>query len=177
MPAWNAWNSGILFSTSLTKSEVNWLHFVGGNKLYISMRPFSCSAVHKIIKSESYSVMWDSLRPHGLYSPWNYPGQNTGVGSCSVLQESFPTQRSNPGLPHCRWILYQLSHDGSPRILEWVAYPFSRGIFPTQESNRDLLHRRRILYQLTYQGSPTIFRYVKSNMLHMPVPLVAVFTS
>ena len=39
----------------------------------------------------------------------------------------FPTQRSNPGLPHCRQILYQLSHKGSPRILEWVAYPFSRG--------------------------------------------------
>ena len=49
----------------------------------------------------------------------------TGVGSLSFLQGIFPTQRSNPGLPHCRWILYQLSHKGSPRILEWVAYPFS----------------------------------------------------
>ena len=39
----------------------------------------------------------------------------------------FPTEGSNPGLPHCRWILYQLSHEGSLRILEWVAYPFSRG--------------------------------------------------
>ena len=39
----------------------------------------------------------------------------------------FPTQGSNPGLPHCRWILCQLSHKGSPRILEWVAYPFSSG--------------------------------------------------
>ena len=38
----------------------------------------------------------------------------------------FPTQGLNPGLPHCRWILYQLSYKGSPRILEWVAYPFSR---------------------------------------------------
>ena len=60
-----------------------------------------------------------------LYSPWNSPGQNTGVGSLSLLQEIFPTQGSNPGLLHCRWILYQLSHKGSPRILEWVAYPFS----------------------------------------------------
>ena len=42
----------------------------------------------------------------------------------------FPTQGSNPGLPHCRWILYCLSHQGSPRILEWVAYPFSRGSSP-----------------------------------------------
>ena len=43
------------------------------------------------------------------------------------LQGIFPTQGSNPGLPHCRWLLYQLSHKGSPRILRWVAYPFSRG--------------------------------------------------
>ena len=57
----------------------------------------------------------------------NSPGQNTGVGSLSLLQGIFPTQGSNPGLPHCRWILYQLSHKGSPRILEWVAYPFSSG--------------------------------------------------
>ena len=47
------------------------------------------------------------------------------MGSLSLLQELFPTQRLNPGLPHCRQILYQLSHKGSPRILEWVAYPFS----------------------------------------------------
>ena len=58
-------------------------------------------------------------------NPRNCPGQNTGVGSLSLLQGIFPTQGSNPGLPHCRWILYQLSHKGSPRILGWVAYPFS----------------------------------------------------
>ena len=62
-----------------------------------------------------------------VYSPWNSPGQNTGVGSLSLLQGIFPTQGSNPGLPHCRQILYQLSHQGSPRILEWVACPISRG--------------------------------------------------
>ena len=45
----------------------------------------------------------------------------------TLLQGIFPTQGLNPGLPHCRWILYQLSHKGSPRILEWVAYPFSSG--------------------------------------------------
>ena len=75
--------------------------------------------------SESRSVVSDSLQPHGLYSPWNSPGQNTGVGSLSLLQGIFPTQGSNPGLLDCRWILFQLSHKGSPRILEWVAYPFS----------------------------------------------------
>ena len=69
--------------------------------------------------------MFDSLQPQELFSPWNSPGQNTGVGSLSLFQGVFPTQGLNPGLPHCRWILYQLSHQGSPRILEWVAYPFS----------------------------------------------------
>ena len=54
---------------------------------------------------------------------WN--SQNTGVGSLSLLQEIFPTQGLNPGLPNCKWTLDQLSHKGSPRILEWVAYPFS----------------------------------------------------
>ena len=76
-------------------------------------------------ESESCSVMSDSLRPHGLYSPWNSPGRNTGVGSLSLLQGIFPAQGSNPGLLHCGRILYQLSHKGSPRILEWVVYPFS----------------------------------------------------
>ena len=65
--------------------------------------------------------MSDSLQPHGLHSPWNSPGQNTGVGSLSILQWIFPTQGLNPGLSHCRQILYQLSHKGSPRILEWVS--------------------------------------------------------
>ena len=75
--------------------------------------------------NESHSVVSDSLQLHGLYSPWNSPGQNTGVGNLSLLQEIFPTQGLNPGLPHCRQILYQLSHKGSPRILEGVAFPFS----------------------------------------------------
>ena len=71
--------------------------------------------------------MSDSLWPHGLYSPWNSPGQNTGVGSLSLLQGIVPTQVLNPGLLHCRWILYQLSHKESPRIWQWVTYPFSSG--------------------------------------------------
>ena len=61
-----------------------------------------------------HSVGSDSLRPHALYGQWNSPGQNTGVGSLSLLQGIFPTQGSNPGLPHCRRILYQLSYEGSP---------------------------------------------------------------
>ena len=56
--------------------------------------------------SESCSVMSDSLWPHGLYSPWNSPGQNTGIGSLSLLQGIFSTQGLNPGPPHCRCILF-----------------------------------------------------------------------
>ena len=59
---------------------------------------------------ESCSVVSDSLRPSGLYSLWNSPGQNTGVGSLSLLQGDFPNPGVEPGLPHCRQILYQLSH-------------------------------------------------------------------
>ena len=69
------------------------------------------------------SLSHDSLLPHRLYSPWNSLGQNTGVGSLSLLQGNFPIQGSNSGLPHCRRIL--VNHKGSPRILEWVACSFS----------------------------------------------------
>ena len=65
---------------------------------------------------ESHSVVSDSLQPHRLYSPWNSPGQDSGVGSLSLLQGIFPTQGSNPGLLHCRRILYHLSHRGSPQV-------------------------------------------------------------
>ena len=77
-------------------------------------------------ENESCSVVSNSLWPHELYSLWNSPGQNTGVDSLPLLQGIFQTQGSNPGLPHCSQIL-QLSHQGSPRILVWVAYPFSSG--------------------------------------------------
>ena len=82
-----------------------------------------------ITESESRSVVSNSLRLHGLYSPRNSPGQNPGVGSHSLLQGIFPNEGSNPDLPHSRRILYQLSHKGSPRILGWVAYPFSSRSF------------------------------------------------
>ena len=72
---------------------------------------------------EDHSVMSDCLWPQGLYSPWNFLGQNNGVGSLSLLQGIFLTQGLNPGLPHCRRIFYQLSHQGSPRILNPADLP------------------------------------------------------
>ena len=65
--------------------------------------------------------------PPGSSVHGDSPDKNTGGGGHALLQGIFPTQGQNPGLPHCRWILYQLSHKGSPRILKWVACPFSRG--------------------------------------------------
>ena len=60
-------------------------------------------------ESESHSVLSHSFPPHGLYSPWNSPGQNIGMGSLSLLQRIFPTQGLNQGLLHHRQILYRLS--------------------------------------------------------------------
>ena len=80
--------------------------------------PVHCSeGIFKV--SESCSVVSDSLQPHVLYSPRNSLSQNTRVGSRSLFQGIFPTQGSNPGLLHCRWILYQLSHQGSPFKVRW----------------------------------------------------------
>ena len=64
------------------------------------------TALFPVWKSESRSVMSNCLWPHGLYSPWNTPGQNSGVGSLSLLQGILPTQGSSQGLSHCRQILY-----------------------------------------------------------------------
>ena len=69
--------------------------------------------LHCQVKWKSLSRVWLFATPWTIQS-WNSPGQNTGVGSLSLLQGIFPTQGLNPDLLHCRWILYQLSHKGSP---------------------------------------------------------------
>ena len=61
------------------------------------------------------------------YSPPDSSRQEYWSGLWCPPPGDLPTQGSNPGLPRCRWILYWLNHQGSPRILEWVAYPFSMG--------------------------------------------------
>ena len=94
-----------------------------------------------------FATSWTS--PPGSSVHGDSSGKNTGVGCHALLQEIFPTQGLNPGLPHCGWILSHLSHLGGPRILEWVAYPFSRG--SSQPRNR-VLHCRWILYQLISVG-------------------------
>ena len=84
------------------------------------------------------------------------PGQNTRVGCHAFLQGIFPTQGSNSGLLHCRWILYRLNHQGIPRILEWVPYPFSRRTSRPRNWTGSFPNCKQILYQLSYLGNPSI---------------------
>ena len=79
-----------------------------------------CGVQFLVSETVSHSVVSNSLQPHvlqptRLLCPWDSPGKNPKVGSLSLLQRLFPTQESNPGLLHCREILYHLSHQGSPR--------------------------------------------------------------
>ena len=119
MAAWAENESRVVFKIpqkSLSVSLV--LHFkhgaAEGGKGWIGRLTY----IHWV--SESCSVMSDSLQPHGLYSPWHSPGQNTEVGSLSLLQGIFPTQEWNPGLLHCTQILYQLRLKGSPYIHYYI---------------------------------------------------------
>ena len=84
-------------------------------KLYIIKLHFMLYILYYVLKLKVIQSCPTLCDPQGLYIPWNSPGQNTGVGSLSLLQGIFPTQGSNPGLLHCRQILYQLNHKGSPR--------------------------------------------------------------
>ena len=88
--------------------------------------------------SESRSVVSNSLRLHGLCSPWNSPGQNTGVSSLSLLQGIFPTQGLNPGLPHCRRILNQVSHKRS----SFSSVQFSRSVMSNSLWPHESQHAR-----------------------------------
>ena len=104
--------------------------------------------------AQSCPTLCDSMdcSPPGSSIHGDSPPKSTGVGCHAFLQGIFPTQGSKPGLPHGRWILYCLSHQGSPRILKWVAYPFSSGSSWPRNCIR-VSCIAKILYQLSYQGS------------------------
>ena len=96
-----------------------------GGKRHL-LNPKSCALL--CLVAQLCPTLFDSMdcSPPGSSVHGDSPSKNTGVGCHSLLQGIFPTQGSNPGVLHCRHILYHLSHQGSPRILEWVGYPFSR---------------------------------------------------
>ena len=109
------------------------LYFIGYHFIEfihsLSLYPKSWLKV-TVLVVQSYLTLCDPLDCRcqaPLSMEFNSPGKSTGVDCHSVLQGIFPTLGSNPDLLHCRQILYSLSHQGSPRIQEWVAYPFSRG--------------------------------------------------
>ena len=141
-------------------------------------------------ESESCLVMSNSLQPHGQFSPWNYPNQNTGVGSLSLLQGIFPIQGSNLGLLHCKWILDQLSHKGSPRILEWVAYCLSSGSsrprnrtgvscvtgrYFTNWAIRDVLPLLKCLFKYCFQLFGAVFVCFESSFCILSTVLYQIY--
>ena len=91
-----------------------------------------------VLSHQSCPTLCDPMEQRLLQAPLSMdsPGKNTGVGCHALLQGIFPTQGWNPGLPHYRWILYHLRHQGSPRTLKRVAYPFSRGSFQPRNWTR-----------------------------------------
>ena len=93
--------------------------------------------------------------PPGSFVHGDSPGKNTGVGCPILLWGIFPTQELNPGLLHCRQILYCLSHQGSPWILECVVYPFSRrSSQPRNRMGSPTLQTDSLC--LSHQGSPKL---------------------
>ena len=99
----------------------------------------------------------NSLWSHGLYNPWNSPGQKTEVDSLSLLQGIFPTPGIQPRSPPLQVDSLPAEPQGKPKNT-WVGRPsLLQWIFSTQESNWGLLHCRHILYQLRYQGMKMIF--------------------
>ena len=129
--------------------------------LHLFLKNFYWSIVHlQCCVSFEVKMQVAQLSPtlcHSVvHSPWKSPVQNSGVGILSLLQGIFRTQGLNPGLLHCRQIPYHLSHQGSPRILEWVAYPFSNGSFPPRNWTRVPCIADRFFTSWTTKEAPLV---------------------
>ena len=112
---------------------------------------YTCLYMKAKIESESCSIVSDSLQPPGLYSLWNSPGQNTGVGSLSLFQGNLPNPGIEPRSLALQSNFLQTEPQGKPKNTTVGSLSRLQQIFQTQEWNRDLLHCRQILYQLSYQ--------------------------
>ena len=103
-------------------------------------------------ESESCSVGFNFLWPCGLYSPWNSPGQNTGVGKLFPSLGNLPNPGVKPRYPTLQTDSLQAEAQGKPKNTGVGSLCLHQQIFPKQESNQDHLHCRLILYQLSYEG-------------------------
>ena len=119
-------------STEFSRTEYHngWPFPSPGDLLNPEIKPGSPTRQADSLPAETEGNVFE---PQEMYSN-SSEKENTGVGSLCLLQGIFPTQGSNPHLLHCKRIPHQLTHQGSPRRLEWVAYPFSRG--SSQPRNR-----------------------------------------
>ena len=126
----------------------------------------------------SHSVMSDSLWPHGLQPsrplcPWGFSRQEYWRGCHALLQGIFPTQGSNPGLPHCRRILYRLSHKGSPYwrlgiYKRWPLHNFNSLRIYSLEDKNDALWIRIVYYSLLLlQVTETNLSYLKPKKTNL----------
>ena len=103
------------------------LAFVNIAAMNIAAVLWTCAVFMHSVMPNSLPLMDCSLPGSSVHG--DSPGKNTDMGCHALLQGIFPNQGSNPGLPHCRWILSCLIHQGSSRIPEWIAYAFYRGSF------------------------------------------------
>ena len=139
--------------SSILAWKIPWTEEPGKLQPMESQRVKHAHCLRKQLESEreTHSVMSDSLRLHGLYSPWNFPSQNIGVGSLSLPGIE---PRIEPRSPTLQEDSLLAEPQGKPQNTGVDSLSLLQQIFPTQESNQGLLHCRRILYQLSYQGSP-----------------------
>ena len=121
----------------------------------LSLNPVKSLLRGEESESEGRSVVSNSLQLHGLYSPWNSPGQNTEVGSLYPSPGDLPNPGIEPRSPTLQVDSFPAEPSWKPRNTGVGSLSLLQQIFPTQELNWGLLHCSRILYQLSYQGSST----------------------
>ena len=144
--------------------KITWAH-----KFKVLKIVLVCVCAQSLSCVQLFVTPWTGSPP-GSSVHGDSPGKNTGVGCHALLQGIFPTQRLNPGLLHCRRILYHLSHQGSLRILEWAAYPFSRGTsWPRNQTGVSCIAGRFFTSLATReaQNSAILHSALKINNLHL----------
>ena len=133
-----------------------------GNAIQPSHPPSSSSPAFNLAQHQGLFQWVSCLYQVAKVLELHLQPKNTGVGSLSLLQQIFLTQEYNQGLLHCRRILYLLSYQGSPRTLEWVAYPFCRGSSQPRNITRVscIAGRFFISWASLYQGNLNLLSYI-----------------